>query len=246
MKTAILFTGLPRTLELGYLFHKNYLIEPRKADVFIHTWDIDNGGYRFALEGNTINTGRVVSPTSEIAPPCFNKSIKNFIIDDMRCKGYSIESYSEFSKKNGNGSDAAQTYSWKRSNELKKEYERKNNFRYDIVIKTRCDILPCSNISEEEINDCQDKIYIGQNYNEKHYRRRDFTHPDGFAFSSSELMDIYCECFDTWSTGVPHKSEDLLRHHFEINKLSHKLTSLKMKMMEVYTENEWYAVYHTH
>ena len=248
MRVAVIFTGLPRTLEIGFLFHRNYLIEPFGADVFVHTWDVENAGYRFNKNTNILNTGRVLSTTSDISPSCFNGDVKSFIENKMCAKNYAIESYSDFENRNGGDNCTAMVYSWQKVNDLKKTYENENNFKYDLVIKVRTDILVHTYLDDAEISDSKNILYVGSHINENAYVKYHMSNssvPDCFAFGSSELIDVYCDCIETLKKGTTLKSESLLGLHLKENNIAHKLSNVKMKMFEVYTENEWYATYHT-
>jgi len=248
MRCCILLTGLARSFELSYIFNKYFIIDPLDCDVFIHTWDIVNGGFRFSPQANILNTGRVSNPTNEISLPCFESTLIDFINNKkINCKKSIIESYENFKNLYGPESTPAQLYSWKSCNDLKKQYEIENNFEYDLVIKTRNDLLPYTSIPDDEIKNINNTLYITNHISKGFYDKHisDLSAPDGFAFSNSKLMNYYCDAFDTWINNKQFKNEALLGYHLNKNNINYSYTNIKLKMMEVYTENEWYAVRHT-
>lgn len=248
MKTCILFTGLPRTLELGYIFHKYYLIDEFNADVFLHTWDVVNSGHRF--NGYSINTGRVNNPSNTLEKPCFELTPHQFIEQKMNCKDYIIDSYSKFQPNYDNVSDKritstrAMTYSWFKANELKRKYEEKNNFKYDLVIRVRTDSIPYTTIPKKELEKINDTLYFSAHINRNYYNFDHIpkgTYPDEFVFGSSSLMDIFSQAYYTFEeTGL--LNEQLTSYHISKNNLKADFSDIGMKIFDFYTEDEWYLL----
>lgn len=88
-------------------------------------------------------------------------------------------------------------YNVKKCNDLKKEHEKKNNFRYDIVIRTRLDLFITKKIDLDTVNKInKDAIMIPQTWaNVKS------VHPlaecDGFAIGASSTINRYSQVFDS-------------------------------------------------
>lgn len=78
-------------------------------------------------------------------------------------------------------------YGVKRVNELKKEYEHKNKFKYDIVIRTRFDLKI---LNEFDLKNRKSSIHIPIGWD----HRGGFN--DLLAYGDSVSMDYYCELYD--------------------------------------------------
>ena len=127
-------------------------------------------------------------------------------------------------------------YSIHKCNELKKNYEIENNFKYDFVIRTRYDF----GLSEPIYIDNFDRNII--------YAPNDNSHAygfnDQFAIGSSENIDIYSDVYPSIESIIEsHKSgiytaqyctkpdnvghEQILQRHLENNNIDFKLLDFK-------------------
>ncbi|ADO67305.1 hypothetical protein crov272 [Cafeteria roenbergensis virus] len=144
MKVALCFSGGIRNLEDNYKSIKHCLIDPLNADVFIHGW------YFKVNELNNIHKMYKKKETEQ-----------NKVLILLKPKKYKFENYdinkeneminhfdiTKIKEKYKNNSNLCQLYpntcgmfySIYQSNKLKKEYEKENNFTYDIVIRCRPD-----------------------------------------------------------------------------------------------------------
>lgn len=112
-KVAICISGLMRTGLFAEPAFREFFGD-LDADVFYHTWDVDN------LDVDQVN---------RLYKPVRYKVDKPFKTDGpMDSDAYM-------------GSFGNMLYGFMMANELKKEYEIENNFRYDLVIKTRFDLV---------------------------------------------------------------------------------------------------------
>lgn len=124
-------------------------------------------------------------------------------------------------------------YSIKQANILKRLYEKQNNFRYDIVIKSRFDLdLIDDSFTLKKDNKC---IYIPIGWDHRNGVN------DLFAYGDSESMDYYCSLYDCIfpyleEDGITLHPEGLLKHHLERSELSVMRTTIKMLLrgMKVY------------
>jgi len=189
MRIALCLSGQARFVEQGYnevLYP--FILKDNNIDVFIHTWDIDEYqiGNQF-LAGNqhpvgnpiTIdlidNTLRLYNPKKHIIES--QKYFPDISWTPNHMPGfYSKNAYSMF-------------YSIYQSNELKKEYEIKNNFKYDWVIRSRFDIKLDSRINFSEFDN---NLINNPNgcFNDT------YGYTDCFAFSNSKNMDIYSDTYN--------------------------------------------------
>lgn len=189
MKIALCLSGQTRFVEQCYnevLYP--YVLEGNNIDVFIHTWDIDksqinkhfiNGGGQImgsAIKENQIqSTLDLYNPISYKVEPQIQFELNKW---EDRTMPYirSDYLYSMF-------------YSIYQSNKLKSEYEIKNNFKYDWVIRSRFDVKLNSKINFDEFNN-----NIINTPSECFNSDQGYT--DCFAFSNSINMNIYSDTFN--------------------------------------------------
>lgn len=206
MKIAVCLSGQPRFLERGFKQISEKITSKYDVDFFVHTWwDNDNmdaiGSNRsHTFDENTLELiMRYYKPKLMLNEPQINFNI----YDDVDYELINpISPYSMF-------------YSIKVSNDLKLLYEKKNNFKYDAVIRCRFDILIENfdiNLSEIDLS----YIYtdtVGNGFPN-----------DQFGLSNSENMDYYSSLFDKidnyYNEGVRNfVGERLLRYHLKDSKL---------------------------
>jgi hypothetical protein len=137
MRIAVCFSGQMRT---G--FHcipnvKNFLgVLLPYCDFFIHTWNI-NKQKCYNLNNELNNQKQIIN----------NSDLQNFV-RNYKPKKIQIDDYDEIfeNEKTETGINIFNIlqpmwYSYKKSIELKKQYESENNVKYDFVVKLRPDIL---------------------------------------------------------------------------------------------------------
>ena len=137
MKIALCLSGQPRYLEIGYSHLYREFLSKYSVDTFCHLWfDANLKGTPFSY---TINyPGR-----NELWKGDLDKTV----LELYKPKLYSFENPKTFSfdpKANygiGKTNNCSMFYSIQKSNELKMEYERIHNFKYDLVIRARTDII---------------------------------------------------------------------------------------------------------
>lgn len=178
MKTAICLSGLvgnikgksndshagaDDVLKLAFKHWKSQIIQNNEVDFFIHTWDID-------LQ-HTIR--RLFVPKLITIEKQITFHIPSHITGDMNRKQ---AHYSRW-------------YSTMKSLELKSEYEKSNNFKYDCVMVSRFDIAWKKPIIFSE-HDMQ-YFYCGGWYNQSDVSVKDF-----WYFSNSEYMDKFGRLYE--------------------------------------------------
>jgi hypothetical protein len=169
------------------------------VDFFVHTWN-----------KNAFKPRNILSKKGEIIPANPEYGINHTIQDIDKCLQYKIitsevENISiwekRFNKKFINFSP--QWYSWFKVNNLKKQHEIINNFKYDIVVKTRLDfIVPLNNSLEQEIEHVNKDLssFYAQGVTENRIN-------DVFFISDSLVMDKASEFIltpfsNTWYTNI--------------------------------------------
>lgn len=140
MKIALCLSGQLRFLQQGYVENIfPFILQGNDIDVFIHTWAIDdeqdgksyiNGG-GFAM-GSPVNKSYMLEALNLYRPVKYliqqQIPFENGKYPERTMPG--IKSHNLFSM----------FYSIYKSNQLKTEYEKENNFTYDIVVRSRFDI----------------------------------------------------------------------------------------------------------
>jgi FkbM family methyltransferase len=215
-KTAIIISGFMRTYNEVFDNLKKYVINNfYEPDIFIYTYNIEGlqikkNGEIFFDETKKINESDIINlyKPVNIKFNSFN-NIHNKLYLDIPDDDLMIVSGSSAPDKLLN-----QIYGWYCVNEMKKEYEKQNNFVYDVVLKIRPDIDFLSKINNDEIMKCMyDKkiIYIPgyPNANHGHPTCTDclkYYHSgihnkeicDIFVMTNSKNMDHYCNLYTTY------------------------------------------------
>ena len=204
MKIALCLSGQPRGIPLSCDILNNFIIGPNKADgsevdVFFHTWHDESlvgQHYDSAQPPQNGKVGSVKEGTEEI------------LVERLRPTAYVLEPQREFPEAhtlrahpNANQEKLlSMFYSMYTANDLKKQYEEKNNFIYDCVIRTRIDLAYTHPIYIKPYeSDLNDYLIVSQ----KFQAERMSPMPDGstdtltdiFAFSSSKNMDIFSSVY---------------------------------------------------
>ena len=123
MRIAICFSGQIRTaIESSENLIRYFGEEYPNCDFFIHTWNMDDD--KITGEQTMVDKDRITK-LKEIYNP------KEIVIDDYN----EINSIENFDR------GYVLYYTFMRSVDLKREYEIKNGFQYDYVIKLRMDLI---------------------------------------------------------------------------------------------------------
>jgi hypothetical protein len=218
MRVALCLSGQPRYLERGFEALSNTFLKNYNVDVFSHIW------FDKSLAGQDVKL-------------ClqYNRRIKweenadKMLLKYYNPKKYMFEPPREFSVKGLEGANfelissdpgriLSMFYSIKQANLLKMQYEQENNFKYDLVIRARTDLI-IQNMSLDLNNIDQTKIYC---YGTNHYEmfRPDIEIcNDQLAIGSSKNIDVYSSLYDKieyyWINDRPWSmvGERILAHH---------------------------------
>lgn len=211
MKIALCISGQPRFVrECQTLFEKN-ITDFNKFDVFIHTWS----------DSKTTNACTQVESIEKITQ--YYKNIK----------GMSIEAWEPLLPLICTHDGEEQVvvhhsmfYTMFRSNQLKKEYEKANKFKYDYVVWTRFDTALLEEVNIRK----HSKTKINVPYN-----RPNGTPCDWLLFSSSEVMDKALSAW-RWMNKNDSKQkagEEIFRDHWQRENLESNKFSSKEGVMLV-------------
>jgi hypothetical protein len=204
MKIALCLSGQPRNLEKNIPYLLNGLVKPSNiTDIFIHSW------FDESLIGTDFNSSQ---PFQNGKLGSFSKETVKLLksLNAKKCIIEKPNNFLEFSHLE-NLPTAIQThiasslYSAYLCNNLKIQYEKENNFEYDLVIKTRIDCFYKEPVNIINYLDNQWKNVIHVAYDYQHMRENEY-YPisngdkyialsDTFAYGSSEIINQYCSIF---------------------------------------------------
>lgn len=238
MRIAWCFSGQIRT---GIKCSKNILkfIDNYEVDFFIHTWDV---------ETNIANSSKIYIK---------KKKIDSFI-NIYYPKKYKISNYDEYQNTiNESNINSGNIYplfifpmfqSIYESNELKKQFELENNFKYDYVIRARPDVVyPKFNSLDNEITyiknrylysikeiydiyPINDDIYVNDFWNKLPHSMEDL-----FWISTSNIMDKVCD-FKQWLIDKKEyidEDNQILLYYYVTKLLNIQVNSMKYNEMFV-------------
>ena len=201
MRVAVCISGQPRSYKIGYQFIKRNIIDTANVDVFCHTtWNSDKDAFPdlsiYKPKAMMIEEPLTpdLSKYTRVPPPSPNWKVKNPALSV-----YSL------------------LYSVYKSNQMKKQYEERNGFTYDWVIRIRYDFALNARIPFKDLDNS--KLYIP---NCRMTPARDFGN-DQFAFSSSSNMDKYADAFnhidEYYDAGAMMVGEEIMSANWKKNNL---------------------------
>jgi hypothetical protein len=139
MRIAVCFSGQMRTALEAHTSIMRFLgNQLPNVDFFFHTWDIKSEKKLFGdLRDDVDYTHNQYEP--------LDKLLK--IVKIYQPKKYIVESHEDYINTLENKKDNSSLwYSWYKSLKLVKDFEKENNFEYDIIIKMRFDVIYKPNI----------------------------------------------------------------------------------------------------
>lgn len=210
VKTALCISGHLRTFEGNFKSVYDNIINRLDCDVFIHTWDKMGLQWRFTDSNlHMIETEYLESRIKQLYNP------KKLVIEKYR----QMPTTPIMFKKQIDHRDVpgilSMFYKIEACNELKKQYENENNFKYDCVIRFRGDLS------------MESPIPVDSNTNLNYLFLPVFGNfaglCDQIAYGSSEIMDKYSNIYSQIPThlesGCPMHPEKLVQYHVNVNKI---------------------------
>ena len=211
MKVALILSGAVRNIEdtfdsMEYYFLKNF------SDIDVFFYGCENS---FGREKNIDFLVKKFSPKKLVV------NEKSFYTEKIGSDILSKNHRHIPSESYWNNSIWA-FYNVMMCNNLKKEYEIENGFRYDIVIRSRMDLFWFREVNEQEIELARENIVLpwdwafrsGPPWN----GRYPFGFADVYALSSSELFDFYSNAYNfipEFSSIYPYAPESLLGYYLK-------------------------------
>lgn len=207
MNIAILLTGHFRGYKKVYRSFVDNILNPLKnhrVDIFIDTWNTlhTNNSYAYQCKNDISNTEYLLDVNDinlKYSPQKtriddwndiknFLKA-KNFYPEDLlaqlekdnneRIKNRTSE---PITIKDGYSLIASQFYKFYSCNQLRKQYEKENNIKYDIIIKTRPDVIYFNPLNIETVD--------------ANFFYADHPYGDIFICGSGENIDIFCNAIN--------------------------------------------------
>ena len=150
-------------------------------DFFVHTWDQNS-------HRNVLNLSTSIRPATPVSDSDLN-DFKNF----YKPKGWQVENQQQYyqnilAEHGATGTLINVYYSFYQAVKLKQQYEKENNFIYDIVVKLRPDIIfPKDRTFLQDLTEyCADPDAV--------YSLR---HDDIYQIGSSSTMDIVADFYNS-------------------------------------------------
>jgi len=130
MRIGICLSGQPRTINITYPSILNFFSKKHQYDYFCHSWDYDVHKHK-----KTDGTSGVYWSEEELVD---RKELEKLLLK-FNPKAYKIQGKQDLPLNFIHWNSLF--YSAMYANHLKKQYEIENDFRYDLVIKTRYDLI---------------------------------------------------------------------------------------------------------
>lgn len=197
LNIALVLSGQPRGIPESLSQIKDKLITPNGVkDVFLHMW------YDPELSGKPFNTAQ---PHQANSVGKYVPGSDEIILNELNPRGYIFEPQREFPwARSLKTTDTAvqeslvsMFYSMYQANELKKNYELKNEFKYDVVIRTRLDLYYFHPIIIANYLDIINENLV-TSLRFQSSRMDSGTLTDIFAFSNSRIMDVFASVYPNY------------------------------------------------
>ena len=222
MKVAVCISGHLRSIDHGYENFQEVFIRSNPGysfDFFIDTWDNLDWRNKNAFK----DTSSIVPKVNKIYNPV-QINIEKFIDwDTSKYMKYVLNK--RWVKKGMNGKRSkgehilGMYYKIFKCNNLKVEEEKKLDFKYDLVIRSRTDMSFASSLNLDDLKNIDKTIYVPQC--DQVAKDGGIPIRDMFAISSSENMDYYCNLFnkidEILRTTKVFRPEPMLYHHLNEN-----------------------------
>lgn len=210
IKTALCISGHLRTFEENYHTVNEHILQKIDCDVFIHTWDVLGLSHR-GTDSNlhSIETSDLIDKIKLLYKP------KKLVIEKSRTFELKPIMQQRVIDHRDWGGILSMFYKIEACNNLKKEYEEENNFKYDCVIRFRGDLWIGDDIPIDGFTNLN-YLYLPLYGN--------FGGAcDQFAFGNSSVMDKYSSLYSNLETymyaGAPLHPERILQYHIDAQKL---------------------------
>tara|TARA_B100000989_G_C19530308_1_gene469284 strand:+ start:1790 stop:3652 length:1863 start_codon:yes stop_codon:yes gene_type:complete len=179
MKTALIFSGQPRNFLFTYEYIKKNILDILQPDVFFHTWSDNLHSAAEHVDVDLIEYPNETQLINLLNPKLYKFQKNEYIFDkfDKEIRSKYSDPFIQYSM----------FYSMREAILLKKKYEKKNSFIYDLVIRIRFDFLAINKFDYSDFR--KNKL----NYYDLLKNKR--VPCDWMFWSDSKTMDTLSECF---------------------------------------------------
>ena len=215
-RIAVCLSGYSRNFSETVESFKKHVIRDQECDVFIHTWDLQDSYLRIAnpQKFDVDKFTEAFNPQKIIV-----EQKPEFILSDTMLGAVK--------EPRDCGGMMSMFYSIFQANELKRKYEEENDIKYDVVIRTRPDVLYYDDLIVP-LEMRLDRVYIplfgdfgGLN--------------DQIAYGSSEVINKYSELYNRVDELISHKAwmnpEVLMRTNLEVLRIGVNRFNLNYALM---------------
>ena len=221
MNIALCLSGFPRNYKETFSLFKKHLLDVLHPDIFFYGYNQKAGEFDNEFVDKFKFTDYIIKDYTEATTEEIDTFSGNWDGINLHCSTRFSQLKSQF-------------YNIYKSNQLKNQFEKNNNKRYDIVIRARFEAFFIRDVNLEEIEKYpQDTIAIPYKWNFKEVAHYGVT--DQFAIGNKKNMDIYSSAIKKFKTyNLDHNimchPETLMGYHLHFN---------KVKVNEIETYYEW-------
>jgi hypothetical protein len=238
-KIAICFSGAIRAFNTCFPSVYLHFLQNFKADIFVHMWHIKK------VDANLDVSFKMRSSGEE-------ENLVEDFLEKLKPKKYVIDEYnSDWEKKiisgigmeNVNFPEGKKNYAYNAmgmyykifmANELRKEYEKENNVKYDFVFRARLDYIFEDFLLMQDISPIMDNmVYL---VNDRYATNSKKKTNDKFFGGTPLVMDIMCNIYNDipkyYQAGYDIEGQTLLenqiiRNNFDVKMIGHQFTYYK-------------------
>lgn len=242
MKVAVCVSGLMRTFQICYESLFRNIVIPNQADVFISTWSIlGTGTYKVPGQPWIAIAGAEQPLNVDIVNHLYGSHLKGFHIEDWQpmqnrfyqeleesCRRSPSKVVHTENMKSITRRLISMHYKIQEANRMSKEYEEKNGFVYDVVIRARPDIRHEKMLRMENYKVIWPNVFSDLSHNYGYVC-------DQFAFGTRNVMDIYSSIYskifeyNNWL--AVYNAENMMKHHLQTNGLAVQVEDLDYKVV---------------
>lgn len=246
MKVAICLSGTLRQFRSCYPTFRKHIIEALPHydfDIFMSSWDSkiphyksyhdnrDEGDWKEAVDLFKPKIWDYPIYDNEVRQFLYEESgmdkFQKFVRANRDCKKFHKKDKCPFCGNLIISNEAGMLFQIRNCNRLKIEYEEKNNFKYDYVIRTRYDNFYLSSMMEDYLKIATTNLVIPEGYDSTEQRGSGCN--DQIAIGSSEIIDKYSLMYDNMyefamqnalsetGYGLPHMAINLQMKKYNIN-----------------------------
>jgi uridine kinase len=241
MKIALQLCGFLRSYKYNFINLKKILLDKYDIDIYLYISSTEKQSDQYINSYVDLNNIiELYNPISFI----YQKESNNSLLDNIFSNLNNQHNYND--KQQILQKYYIRTYKyWNKiyqTNELRKNWETINNFKYDIVITMRPDLFlyEQDDFINKNIQNIQNNILIipeGNNISDIN-KLRNITESyicDRMCIGNSNIINIYCNLFNQlityYNNNISLISETVLNHHLQLNNVTILREEIKNKLI---------------